>query len=243
MEGKIVLGASAPATLSEGRGNEERALLDGLPMTPRLRRLLEDLETLMMSEGFLHLSTDDIASRLRCSKATLYRLAPSREKLFELVIEVWLARCRDTGWHEFDAGTDWPGRLIGFLSAAVIATQQTSFKFMSDLQSFPGGHRRLMIHQDRRDADLRRIIDAGIEDGAFSAVHTGLAADLLHVTMRRIIEPEFLVGVGLSLTEAFDQAYQILEYGFIRQPPVGDGEGRSQARAKPGPRSPLAISR
>jgi AcrR family transcriptional regulator len=207
-----------PIMQAEGRRAEEESLLATLPPSPRLRRLLTDLETVMMTEGFLHLSTDDVAGRLKCSKATLYRLAGSREELFELVINIFLARARDTGWREFDAAKDWPGRLVGFLSAAVIATRNASFAFIRDLRSFPAGYRSLMVHQDQRDADLREIIEEGIKAGAFLDVHPALAADLLLTTMRRIIEPEFLMTVRMPITEAFDEAYRILEYGLIRPP-------------------------
>ena len=229
-----------PTTVSESQRDEERALLAALPTSPRLRRVLADLEDIMMREGFLHLSTDDIATRLRCSKATLYRLAPSREDLFELVINIWLARARDTGWREFDAAQDWPGRLIGFLSAAVIATRKTSFAFMRDLRAFPGGHRSLMSHQDRRDADLKDIIEAGVEAGAFVDVHSALAADLLLTTMRRIIDPEFLVSVGMPITEAFDEAYKILEYGIIRRPGAAQRQARGSVR-KPSKEAPRGV--
>src|SRR5204862_3910706 len=41
-----------------GKGHEEAAVMARVPESPRLRRLLKDLEALMMTEGFLHLGTD-----------------------------------------------------------------------------------------------------------------------------------------------------------------------------------------
>jgi AcrR family transcriptional regulator len=44
-------------------------------------QLLKDLEELVLAEGFLALSVDDLAHRLHCSKATLYSVAGNREQL------------------------------------------------------------------------------------------------------------------------------------------------------------------
>src|ERR1700726_2162174 len=52
----------------------------------RLQRVLDEAEELFAREGFLHFSTDELARRLRCSKRTIYAVAPGREKFFEAVI-------------------------------------------------------------------------------------------------------------------------------------------------------------
>ena len=61
------------------------------PGSPRLERLLEELEHVFLHDGFLHFRTEELARRLHCSKRALYQIAPSREELFELVVERWLA--------------------------------------------------------------------------------------------------------------------------------------------------------
>lgn len=50
-------------------------------LTGRQTELLDLLEDLFLGEGFAHLTLDGIVSELRCSKMTLYTLAPSREQL------------------------------------------------------------------------------------------------------------------------------------------------------------------
>jgi len=219
----------------EGKGHEEAAVMARVPESARLRRLLKDLEALMMAEGFLHLSTDDVARRLRCSKATLYRLAPSREELFELVVERWLARVRDTGWKELAEEKTWPAKLVGFLTQPIrLRTREASHKFVHDMRDFPGGYRIWLAHQHQRMATLEAIIDQGAKAGAFQEVHSRLAADLMLTSVRRAIEPDFLVSVGLSLTEAFEEWYRILEFGLIRNAnAVDDGRSRTIDLATP----------
>ena len=200
----------------EGRGQEEAALVARLPPSRRLKSLAEDLESLMMYEGFLHLSTDDLARRLRCSKGTLYRLAPSREELYEFVIERWLARIRDAGWRAVAESEGWTAKLVGYLSTPIeTLTREASFKFVSDVQNLPAGSRIWRSHQRQRMAGLEAIIDAGSQAGVFQAVHARLVAELMLTSVRRVIEPNFLASVGMSLTQAFQEWYRILEHGLV----------------------------
>lgn len=209
---------SAPAEFGwmKDFGSEEAELLNRLPESPRMRRLVQDLEVVMMREGFLHLSTDDVARRLRCSKATLYRLAPSREELFELVIARWLARMRDSAFREITAAPTWPERLVAHLEVVKSATHDASQRFMQDLTDFPGGYRLLDDHQQRRIEVLETILARGVEDGSFRELHPRLAAELILATLRRVVDPDFLASVGLSLAEAAEEWFRILEYGLLQ---------------------------
>ena len=64
----------------------------------RQKELLADLEALFFASGFRTVTVDEIATRLKCSKRTLYEIAPSKQELFVLVIESWLDRIRHQGW-------------------------------------------------------------------------------------------------------------------------------------------------
>src|SRR5438128_9695861 len=53
----------------------------GAYATRRRNELFDALVDLFLAEGFAHLTLDEIAARLRCSKSTLYTLAGSKEQL------------------------------------------------------------------------------------------------------------------------------------------------------------------
>ena len=65
---------------------EALALGTSRRLTARQRALLADLEALFLAEGFAAFTLDDLAGRLRCSKSTLYALAPSKEQLAVKVV-------------------------------------------------------------------------------------------------------------------------------------------------------------
>ena len=198
-----------------GEASEEAAVLAGVPESRRLRQILRDLETIVLEEGFLDLSVSDIAAKLRCSNVTLYRLAEGRAELFELLVELWLARARDHARACADAAETWPDRVIAFLAAGVTTARRWSAAFMRDLQAFPGGRKAVLAHQERRAADLERILEAGVRAGAFNDVNPQLAADILLLSMRSFLEPEFLAKVHLDFADAMDEVYKLIEYGIM----------------------------
>jgi AcrR family transcriptional regulator len=187
--------------------------------SPRLERLLEELEHVFLRDGFLHFRTDELARRLHCSKRALYQIAPSREKLFELVVERWLAKLRRAGVTAAAAATDPFAAVTGYLGAAIIATRDAGAQFVRDLSRFPATYRRLMSHQRERIAGLERLIQDGTARGHFRGVHAKLIAEVMLNAVAQLVDPEVLARLGLTMSQAFAEFYDIVEHGLL--PPNG----------------------
>lgn len=224
--------------------NREAAIVERPEM--RSHRMLDELESLILREGFLHLRTEDLARRLHCSKRTLYRLARTREDLFELIIEKWLTRIREDGLAAIRSADAVPQAVSGYLHAAVTDTRDASPAFVRDLARFPAGTRRLMLHQKKRIAGLEKLIDEGVRTGAFRGVHARLVAEVLLVAVARIVDPELLAGCELTMSEAFGELYNIFEYGMSAGGPAKEkgksGAGGMRRRRAPS-MSPSAAPR
>lgn len=234
-----------PLTAPAGAGSEEEALLAPLALSPRLGRVLTDLESIVNQEGFLHFTTDDVAQRLRCSKTTLYRIAGTREELFDLMVELPLARIRDAAWRRVEAADNWPERLSGALRAPLeqLDAEQMSFAFWRDVNAYPSGHRILMAHQKKRTDLIERIISLGIDDGAFVDVHPRFVAETLARMVRELLEPSFVNAVGLSLPECLAELDYILEHGLLPRSPTevkARGAGSRKNRSNPPKRASRA---
>jgi AcrR family transcriptional regulator len=200
---------------NRSRRTTARSTLSSDGASPRLARLLEDVTALFLSEGFLHLTTDDIAKRLRCSKSTLYQIASSREQIFDIVVARYLSRIRDDGLAGARQAKDAPRAMLALLGAGVTAGREASWEFVRDTRRHAASRRRLDQHQRSRVADLERLIEAGIRRGAFQGFHPRLVAELILVLIGRVFEPDLLASVGLSLGEAYDEAYRLVEYGLL----------------------------
>ena len=196
----------------------------------RLERLLEELEHVFMREGFLHFRTEELAKRLRCSKRALYQIAPSRERLFEIVVERWLANLRRAGHDAARRADDPLAAVTDYLGAAIIATRDASAQFVRDVSREPAAHRRLMSHQRERIAGLERLIENGTKQGYFRGVHAKLIAEVMLNAVAQLVDPEVLARVGLTMSQAFAELYDIVEHGLL--PRNGARPARSPVRRK-----------
>lgn len=201
-------------------------------LSPRLQRIVDNLEAILLEEGFLQFRTEDLARRLRCSKQTLYALAPSREELFELIIERLFSRIRERGRIAAEQAPDWISAVAGYLDVAVQATRGASAQFVRDLARFDPARRRLKHHQRLRIAGLEAIVAAGTREGAFGEIHSKLVADFMIHAVARMSDPNVLASCGLTMSQAYAQLYQLFIYGLIR----GGGARRSPRAAKSSPR-------
>src|SRR3954467_614849 len=103
----------------------------------RHSELFDALVGLLLSEGFAHLTLDDLAARLRCSKRTLYALAGSKEQLVRAAVVPFLGRATR---HVEAAGAaqDTPAdRLEAYLRAVADELAPACARFMDDLAAFP----------------------------------------------------------------------------------------------------------
>jgi len=184
-------------------------------LSPRLGRLYEELEHLFLREGFLHFRTEELARRLHCSKRALYQVAASREELFELVVERWLAKLRRAGAEAAAQARDPLTAVTGYLGVAIVATRDAGAQFVRDLWRFPAAHRRLMSHQRERIAGLERLIENGTARGHFRGVHAKLVAEVMLNAVAQMVDPELLARVGLTMSQAFAELYDIVEHGLL----------------------------
>ena len=200
----------------------------------RRERLNEELELLFLREGFLHFSTEELARRLHCSKRALYQIAPSREQLFETAVERWLAKLRKSGVEAAARANDPLAAVTDYLGAAIVATRDAGAQFVRDLSRFPATYRRLMSHQRQRIAGLERLIEEGTARGDFRGVHPKLVAEVMLNAVAQLVDPEVLARVGLTMSQAFAELYDIVEHGLL----PGNGTRSSQRRPRSGKPSP-----
>jgi AcrR family transcriptional regulator len=197
-------------------GPEEQALLSTLPASRRLHGLLYDLCSIVSQEGFLHLGMTEVARRLRCSKVTLYRLAPSRAELFVLVIKLRSARTFDA-LHRYEGARNWTERLIARLDSLVSEQSKVSFQYIRDLVAFPPASAIQKSYMIRGAVELREILQSGIEAGEFQPVNPLLATQVLSMTISHIGDPDFQASTGLPRPYGLAEALRIFELGIIRR--------------------------
>lgn len=199
-------------------GPHVRAIIASLPNSPRLHRVLHAVKVMMMAEGFLHLSTSEIAARQRCSKSTLYRLASNADGLFELVVRLWIAEGEDELERRLPAQTGFAERLAAFLDVVVQETGRVSPRFLQDAVFITSSHRLIGQLRLRREETLRGIIESGIAASEFRPVNARLVAKMLIMTVEGVCNPDVLAEVGLPASDAIWDAWKVLQTGLLLHP-------------------------
>ncbi|MGE0215016.1 MAG: TetR/AcrR family transcriptional regulator [Mycolicibacterium sp.] len=182
--------------------------------TRRRGELFDALVALLLAEGFAHLTLDDIAARLRCSKSTLYTLAGSKEQLVRAATVHFFRSATEFVEARLAAVTGARERITAYLSAVGAALDPASAQFMADLDGFEPA--RAVYEQNTRIAARRvqELIAEGVAAGDFRDVHAAFAADLVATVMVRIQQRVVRANTGLDDAGAYRELAAILTGGI-----------------------------
>jgi len=169
---------------------------------------------LFLSEGFAHLTLDDIAARLRCSKSTLYTLADSKEQLVRAATVHFFRRATDDVERQVAGVRGAREQITAYLAAVGSALDAASDQFMADLDAFTPA--RAVYEQNTRIAARRvhQMIADGVASGEFRDVHAAFAADLAATMMVRIQQRTVRANTGLDDASAYRELAAILTAGI-----------------------------
>lgn len=188
---------------------------DSQVISDRLQRVVAEAEALFTQEGFLHFSTDELAERLRCSKRTLYAIAPGREKFFEAIILRRVARFQQRIAQLKDAPSV-QAAVSACIEASLGNIDNVSPLYIRDVRRFPAGLRAATQWQKTLGDALGQLIQRGIRENVFRRIEPRVAAEALVVSVMRVVEPDFLMDVRVTAADAVRQIFQIFWAGLCR---------------------------
>lgn len=182
--------------------------------TARRTELFDALTALFLAEGFAHLTLDEIAARLRCSKSTLYTLAASKEQLVQAATVHFFRTATESVEARVAAVTGARDRIAAYLSAVGAALDPASDRFMADLDAFAPA--REIYERNTRIAAHRvqELIAEGVAAADFRDVHAAFAADLVTTVMVRIQQRVVRDNTGLDDADAYRELAAILTGGI-----------------------------
>ena len=189
--------------------------------------LLDALEEMMLRDGFADLGVSEIAMRLSCSKRTLYELAPSKRELVLLVLERFFARIRHHAGLACDTARDTEQGIYAYLQAGVRAAERLSPTTVADIHRWPPARALWQEHVKLRVAGLSHLIDSGTREGVFRKIPPAFVAEMVFASINRLREPDFYDSTDLTISEAFDELYNML---LAAMTPTRKGAGDARAR-------------
>ncbi|BBX71799.1 TetR/AcrR family transcriptional regulator [Mycolicibacterium psychrotolerans] len=182
--------------------------------TRRRTELFDALVALFLAEGFAHLTLDDIAARLRCSKSTLYTLAASKEQLVAAATVHFFRSATEFVETQVAAADSARERIAAYLSAVGAALDPASDQFMSDLDAFAPARATYETNTRIAAGRVQELIAEGVAGGEFRDVHAAFAAELVATMMVGIQQRAVRQRTGLDDADAYRELAAILTGGI-----------------------------
>jgi AcrR family transcriptional regulator len=114
-----------------------RASAGPLRVVRKQQDLIERLIDVFLREGFMELSIDDMARRLRCSKTTIYGVAESKQQVIAVVVRGFFRRATERVEQQIEpvdaASTE---RIRAYLMAIAAELAPASPEFFADLDAY-----------------------------------------------------------------------------------------------------------
>jgi AcrR family transcriptional regulator len=179
-------------------------------LTSRQTQLRDALVDLVLAQGFSHLTMDDFAAQLNCSKRTLYALAASKEQIAVLAVRQFFKRATEQVEAAIARTRAPANRVTRYLEAVAEELRPASRAFRDDLANFRPAteiYEQNTLTAARR---VRELIDEGTKAGAFRRVHAAFVGEVVTATMRRITSGEIAAATGVSDAEAYSELAQLV---------------------------------
>ena len=199
------------------------------PWTDREQRLLDAIEGIFFAEGFAHLSVADLATRLKVSRSTLYKLAPSKQALIELVIDRMFRHMGGRARAALETAGDPAERVAVYLGAGTATVRAGSIEFSRDLEANAGTRAIYDRHQAIGMKVLAGLIEDGGRSGRFRHVQAALVMQIADAAHARLRDPGVLTALGVTHAHAIDELIEVLLEGIANDGRRGRRHGDSRA--------------
>jgi len=184
----------------------------------RRAELLGALEDLLLTEGFTALTVDDMARRLRCSKATLYSVASSKEQLVIALTKHFFREATEEIETAVAAVADPRRRISTYLAGVGSAMSRCSTIFYSDMVNFGPTAAIYSANSTAAARRVRELIDAGVQAGALRSVDGTFAGQLTALAIEGIQSGVLLGNTGLTAGQAYGEMADLLLHGLAARP-------------------------
>lgn len=185
-------------------------------LTARQRQLVGELLDLFLAEGFSHLTLDDIAARLGCSKRTLYALADSKEQLAVRTVRYFFKQATEQVETAIARTRSPAARVTRYLEAVATALRPASPQFMRDVDRQSATREVYEQNTVAAAVRVRDLIDEGIKAGAFRKVSAVFVGEVVTATMRRITSGELERATGLDDAQAYAELAKLVVAAISR---------------------------
>lgn len=182
--------------------------------TARLEALIAQAADIILTEGFMSVTMDELAQRLACSKATLYSVSGTKHQLVQSITRHFFITSAEEIERAVAEESDPRQRVRTYLAGVGTAMRRHSPVFYDDMVNYEPTAR---IYRKNSEAAARRVhelIDEGVQAGVFRDVNGTFAAQVVAVTIDALQSGALLRSTGLSAGDAFSELGDLILDGL-----------------------------
>ncbi|RVW04418.1 TetR/AcrR family transcriptional regulator [Rhodococcus spongiicola] len=183
-------------------------------ITARRMALFDELVALILDEGFAHLTLDDLAARLHCSKSTLYRLADSKEQLVRAATVHFFRAATEQIEASLSGAVGARDRIRTYLEAVGEQLRPASAQFMEDLAGDSAAGEVYERNTRWAARRVQQLITEGVEAGELRDAHAAFVGDIAAAAMVRIQQRQVAASTGLGDAAAYQELAILLTRGL-----------------------------
>lgn len=198
MRGYETMSAKPPWMTPGAQASRSRRMSES-----RREQLLRQLENLILAEGFARLTVDDLASRLQCSKSTLYAIASSKEQLVVAAVRHFFREASARVGEKVASITDPSQRIAAYLAGLGEEMRHMSPECYADMVSLQVTAEIYARHSMATAQRVRESIQDGVASGSFRAVNAEFVGGAVSLLIDGIQHGELLDRTGLSTADAY----------------------------------------
>lgn len=171
----------------------------------RREQLLNQVQEIVLAEGFARLTVDDIAARLQCSKSTLYAVSSSKEHLVVSALRHFFRDATARTEERIAQVTDPSRRIATYLAGVGTEMRKMSRACYEDMVTNDATSEIYAVNSAAAARRVREHIHDGVADGTFRAVHAEFVGEAVSLLIDGIQHGELLSRTGLSSGDAFTE--------------------------------------
>jgi AcrR family transcriptional regulator len=187
------------------RGAGRRRLDEG-----RRDELLTRLEQLILAEGFANLTVDELASRLQCSKSTLYAIASGKERLVTTALKHFFKAAAARIEARVETISDPADRIGTYLASVGDEMRKMSQACHLDMVSHDANFEIWALNAHASAQRVREFIRDGVAAGRFRGMHAEFVGESVSLLVDGIQHGELLERTGLSSGEAYSELSELV---------------------------------
>ncbi|MEO6471518.1 MAG: TetR/AcrR family transcriptional regulator [Aeromicrobium sp.] len=181
---------------------------------PRRDQFTSELIDLFLAEGFLSFSIEHLAAHLRCSKSTVYSVAPSKEQIVTTVVRAFFRRATDrVEARTTRAGT--PADRIGaYLEAISEELKPASAMFFADLDHFGPAKEIYKRNTQIAASRVQELVAEALHAGKVSPLNAKFVGAVAGQTMELIHRGQIEAATGLDDSKAYRALADLIVAGM-----------------------------